>query len=137
VVGTGRRLVVDMRNDDPRKFTVELRRIFNTQSLPAGAALRLRTPLPLTSDHLGNLEVHPHAVAAGAHVAVSRGRLEVRTQASDSGEVGATGQNPRRRGAGSSSGCSARSTPPSADRFKPHGRESFPEPLLGGRPNPK
>jgi transglutaminase-like putative cysteine protease len=87
LVGTARRLVVDMRNDDPRKFTVELRRTFNTQSLPAGAALRLRMPLPLTSDHLGDLEVHPHAVAAGAHVAVSRGRLEVRTQASDSGEV--------------------------------------------------
>jgi transglutaminase-like putative cysteine protease len=87
LVGTARRLVVDMRNDDPRKFTVELRRTFNTQSLPAGAALRLRMPLPLTSDHLGDLEIHPHAVAAGAHVAVSRGRLEVRTQASDSGEV--------------------------------------------------
>jgi hypothetical protein len=94
----------------PRKFTVELRRIFNTQSLPAGAALRLRMPLPLTSDLLGDLEVHPHAVVPGAHVAVSRGRHEVRTQASDSGEVGATEQNPRQRGAGSSSGCSARST---------------------------
>lgn len=87
VVGTARRLVVDMRDDDPRKFTVELRRTFNTQSLPAGAALRLRMPLPLTSDHLGDLEVHPHAVAAEGHIAVSRGRLEVRTQASDSGEV--------------------------------------------------
>jgi len=73
VVGTARQLVVDMRNDDPHQFTVELRRTFNTRSLPAGAALRLRMPLPLTSDHLGDLEVHPHAAAAGAHVAVSRG----------------------------------------------------------------
>ena len=87
VVGTARRLVLDMRNDNPRKFDVELRRTFNTQSVPAGAALRLRMPLPLPSEHLDNLEVNPLAVAAGARVAVSRGRLEVRTQASSSGEV--------------------------------------------------
>src|SRR5258708_19466712 len=65
VVGTARQLVVDMRNDDPHQFTVELRRTFNTRSLPAGVALRLRMPLPLTSDHLGDLEGHPHAAAAG------------------------------------------------------------------------
>ena len=87
VVGTARRLVVDMRNDDPRKFTVELRRTFNTQSLPAGAALRLRMPLPLTSEYLDNLAINPFTTATDAHIAVSRGRLEVRTQASDSGEV--------------------------------------------------
>jgi hypothetical protein len=87
VVGTARRLVLDMRNDDPRKFTVELRRTFNTRSVAAGAALRLRMPLPLTSDHLGDLEVHPHAVDTATHIAVSRGRLEVRTPASASGEV--------------------------------------------------
>ena len=87
VVGTARRLVLDMRNDDPRKFAVELRRTFNTRSVAAGAALRLRMPLPLTSDHLGDLEVHPHAVGSATDIAVSRGRLEVRTRASDSGEV--------------------------------------------------
>ena len=90
VVGTGRRLVLDMRNDDPRRFTVELRRTFNTRSLATGTALRLRMPLPLTSDHLGNLEVEPLAIdtcSVGTQVAVSRGRLEVRTQAPSSGEV--------------------------------------------------
>jgi len=90
VVGTGRRLVLEMRNDDPRRFTVELRRTFNTRSLATGTALRLRMPLPLTSDHLGDLEVEPLAVdtcSIGTHVAVSRGRLEVRTQAPSSGEV--------------------------------------------------
>lgn len=87
IVRTARRLVVDMCNDDPRTFVVQLRRTFNTQSLPAGTSLRLRMPLPLTSDHLGNLEVNPFAVAPGARVAVSRGRLEVRTEAADGGEV--------------------------------------------------
>jgi Transglutaminase-like superfamily len=86
MVGTARRLVLDLHNENPRKFAVELRRTFNTQSLPAGAALRLRMPLPLTSEHLGNLEVNPSAVA-GARIAVSRGRLEVRTQAPSAGEV--------------------------------------------------
>ncbi len=87
VVGTARRLVLDMRRDDPRKFTVELRRTFNTRSVAAGAALRLRMPLPLASDHLGDLEVHPHAVDTATDIAVSRGRLEVRIPASGSGEV--------------------------------------------------
>src|SRR5262245_50547747 len=95
VVGTARRLVRTMDSEDPRKFTVELRRKFNTRSVAAGTALRLRMPLPLTSDHLGNLEVRPHAVEAngiGTDVAVSRGRLEVRARASDSDEmtIGAT-----------------------------------------------
>ena len=95
VVGTARRLVLDMKEEGPRKFTVELRRRFNTRSVKAGTALRLRMPLPLTSDDLGNLEVHPHAVEAcngEAHVAVSRGRLEVRARASGASEmmIGAT-----------------------------------------------
>jgi hypothetical protein len=87
VIGTARRLVLDMCNDDPRKFTVELRRTFNTRSLVVGAALRLRMPLPLMSDHLGDLEVQPHALVTGTHIVVRRGRLEVRTQAPNSGEV--------------------------------------------------
>jgi hypothetical protein len=95
VVGTARRLVRTMDSEDPRNFTVELRRMFNTRSLAAGTALRLRMPLPLTSDHLGNLDVRPHAVESSSietDVAVSRGRLEVRAQASSSDEmtIGAT-----------------------------------------------
>ena len=35
MVGTARRLVLDLHNENPRKFAVELRRTFNTQSLPA------------------------------------------------------------------------------------------------------
>jgi transglutaminase-like putative cysteine protease len=52
-------------------------------------------PLPLTSDHLGNLDVRPHAIESSSietDVAVSRGRLEVRARASSSDEmtIGAT-----------------------------------------------
>ena len=85
-------------------------------------------------------EALEHRIALG--LGVRRGAAGER---SDSGEVGATGQNPRRghraepptEGGWFLVGCSARSTPPSADRLKPLGRELFPEPLLGGRPNPE
>jgi transglutaminase-like putative cysteine protease len=87
MVGTARRLVGEMRSDTPGKFAVELRRTFNTQSRPAGGSLRLRMPLPLTSEYLGNLQVNPFTDAAEARIAVSRGRLEVRTQSSGRREV--------------------------------------------------
>ena len=87
IVRTARRLVSDMRTDDTCKFAVELRRTFNTRVLPTGAALRLRMPLPLTSDHLGDLEVAPYADTTEACFAVSRGRLEVRTRACNQDEV--------------------------------------------------
>jgi transglutaminase superfamily protein len=91
-VGTARRLVTDMREQQPRKFVIELQRTFNTQSLPVGTALRLRLPLPLTSSHLGELVINPLVEAADARTAVTRGRLEVRTRASGlaSETIGAT-----------------------------------------------
>jgi hypothetical protein len=87
IVATARLLVSNMCKDDTRKFAVELRRTFNAQALPTGSALRLRMPLPLTSDHLSDLEVAPYTDAADARFAISRGRLEVRTQAYNQGEV--------------------------------------------------
>ena len=87
MVGTARQLVGEISNKGPRRFAVELRRTFNTRYRQAGSALRLRMPLPLISDHLIDLEVNPIAPDHGARVAVSRGRLEVRTQASNSDEV--------------------------------------------------
>jgi Transglutaminase-like superfamily len=87
VVPTARRLLAEMPKSDLCTFAVNIRRTFNTRSLAAGAPLRLRMPLPLASEHLFDLEVEPHALGSGARVAVSRGRLEVRSQASNSGEV--------------------------------------------------
>ena len=87
-VATQRRLVSDLASAGSSTFIVEFRRTFSLRKVPKGARLRLRAPLPLTGDHLDELEVIPFVEAAeDVRIDRSPGRLEVRTLASGEAEV--------------------------------------------------
>jgi hypothetical protein len=79
-VGTGRALVGEWaggRSD--ARFHVSLRRSFEVGSFTPGTRLRLRMPVPLSSDYVRDIEVRPNVSAdRQGELAVSDGRVEVR-----------------------------------------------------------
>jgi hypothetical protein len=96
VVPTSRRLVADSAAPGPsglstakdQRFEVDFSRTFNLRSVATGSRLRLRAPLPLSGDHLCDLQVTPFTDSAEEHqIDRGPGRLELRMVAAGQAEV--------------------------------------------------
>lgn len=100
-VTTGRRLVGSSAPDGAtqRRFAVDLQRRFDLRGFDAGAALRLRMPVPLAGPSVTDIDLSTACSVDGAEVRLADGRLEVRLKAPDDRhvDIAATGHFTARR----------------------------------------